>query len=190
MKSLVILLFFTSSPSAIFGRISLIVVDAVNCAPLGSFSHVFKKTGKRFPSVTHSYPSFTIVGKFLIVRITASLNHCVPALISAGRWFSGGGMSVFRDRRFASTGTHNLRKATAGLGMTRLQSVSFNDSKISTVAQAEPSSTSANSSVATNYNKESKILTSNVLCKMPLWHRVLQKQINGVIIWQDVHLCN
>ncbi len=74
--------------------------------------------------------------------------------------------------------------------MTRLQSVSFDDSKISTVTQAEPSSTSANSSVATNYNKESKILTSNVLCKMSLWHRVLQKQINGVMIWQDVHLCN
>ncbi len=74
-------LFFSGGPSAIFGAVSLVVINALNAKPIRSFTHVAQKISKIKPAVTNCNSSATVVFVSLAFRTCASFFNAFPYLI-------------------------------------------------------------------------------------------------------------
>lgn len=75
-------LFFSSSPSTVFGLVVPVIVNSVKAGFRGTCSHVFYKCGKRrVPSVTHSDASSAIPMVMWRIRVIATIFHGNPRTI-------------------------------------------------------------------------------------------------------------
>lgn len=76
------------SPSAIFGAVISVIIDAFKLTPLWSFAHVFSEVGKRvFPSPTNFNPPAAVVFVLRCIGIKAPLLHSDPDSVAGRRNF-------------------------------------------------------------------------------------------------------
>ena len=69
-------------PSAVFGTIIRVVVNALNCVMFrGAISHIDRESGKIVPSAADTNASPAIPMKQLVGRTPATIQHCPPNTI-------------------------------------------------------------------------------------------------------------
>jgi hypothetical protein len=79
--SLISGLFFSGGPSAIFGAVSLLVINALNAKSIRSFAHVAQKISKIKPAITNCNSPAAVVFVSLALRTCASFFNAFPYLI-------------------------------------------------------------------------------------------------------------
>jgi hypothetical protein len=81
-NALVSLLSFSIRPSAIFWKITKIIVDSVNRKAFWSFAHILQKIGKPFflfsPSLANSYSPFSVISVMRAIFVKTSTFHASP----------------------------------------------------------------------------------------------------------------
>ena len=74
-------LFFSGGPSAIFGAVSLVVVNALNAKAIWSFAHVAQKISKVKPALTNCNSPAPVIFVSLAFWACASFFNALPYLI-------------------------------------------------------------------------------------------------------------
>ena len=83
MCSTVAVLFAHRGPAYVAGLVMAVVVDAVNCVPLGWLrSDVFVERQKVVePFVADTYPSPAVIGVVIVARLQAAILHRLPCFV-------------------------------------------------------------------------------------------------------------
>ena len=76
-------LLVASCPTAVVGKVSEIVVDAVNRQFGWTVAHVGNEISKVTPPITDSDASSAVVVKSIVTRITTAVDHVNPRIVSA-----------------------------------------------------------------------------------------------------------
>ena len=74
-------LFFSGGPSAVFGAIPFLIVNALNAKSIRSFAHVAQKISKIKPAVTNCNSPAAVVFVSLALRTCASFFDALPYLV-------------------------------------------------------------------------------------------------------------
>lgn len=79
--ALVVCLFRSGSPAAVFRTVAGIVINPINGKTGRPLSHVCKEVFKRIPALAYFYSAPAIVSVALIVWVAAALPHVLPYLV-------------------------------------------------------------------------------------------------------------
>lgn len=102
-------------PSAVFWRISSVIVDSIYASSDGRFAHIDEKVLERLPSITNGDSTTTVSGIPIVLWITASPAHLHPDSISARPSANRIAMRSFHCRRRLAM------NASARCGVSRFQ---------------------------------------------------------------------
>lgn len=146
-----------SGPAAIFWAVAFAAILSVN-GVRGAWpaSHIIKKCLKVLPSLANIYSLCSIFFEAWIIRVLASLDHCIPVMKL--REF---GLSV----SLPEVGNPPRSNTAARLGFPLPEPVSGDNGGFSAFADTRPSSLSAFRSMSSCNGKHSKILSSHVFAR-------------------------
>lgn len=96
------ILLFIGSPSTIRWLIITVIINPIYGHSFLRISHIFIEIFETQPSITNTYPSFSVVFKLFIVSIFTSLNNAFPSVVSSAAPLS---MLFERFRHFLSMQT-------------------------------------------------------------------------------------
>ncbi len=135
LSALIIVLFDVGRPSAIFGRVWSVIVNAVDTIAFGrARTHIGIKVLKRVqPSVTNGDAASAPIGVIFPIDIKASFLDALPRVV-----FSSVSSSVLSGGFIGGFDGVFIAPASAASGITALKIRDINDDSFSAIASATP----------------------------------------------------
>ncbi len=125
----IVLLVFSSSPTAVLGRILAVIINAVNGHLIRWHPHIIGKIVKGVPSFANPYPPTAVIRPTLVIGFIATLVHRLPSIV---QFFLVCSMYLSYPLRRVMFGT------TATGAIARNKMPSNNSASIATIAHTFP----------------------------------------------------